>query len=169
MFAFTQVTALVLEDTSAAGFARAALVFALVWWAWAAYAWLTDAIDVENVATRLFIFGAMLGAFFIAISLPDAYTDEGAWFAVAYFVVRVLQIALYLWGVRDDPMQRLGVMRLAPWFLVAPTLRSQAASWTTRGGRRCGRRRSRSTSSGRSSPHAPAFASRCRTSPSATR
>jgi low temperature requirement protein LtrA len=122
VFAFTQVTTLVLEDTSAAGFARAALVFALVWWAWAAYAWLTDAIDVENVTTRLFIFGAMLAAFFIAIALPDAYTDEGAWFAVAYFLVRVLQIALYVWGVRDDPGQRAGVLRLAPWFLVAPTV-----------------------------------------------
>jgi low temperature requirement protein LtrA len=122
VFAFTQVTTLVLEDTSAAGFARAALVFALVWWAWAAYAWLTDAIDVENTATRLFIFGAMLAVFVVAIALPDAYTDEGAWFAIAYFVVRVLQVGLYLWGVRDDPAQRAGVMRLAPWFLVAPTI-----------------------------------------------
>jgi low temperature requirement protein LtrA len=122
VFAFTQVTTLVLEDTSAAGFARAALVFALVWWAWAAYAWLTDAIDVENVTTRLFIFGAMLGAFFVAIALPDAYTDEGAWFAIAYFVVRVLQVALYVWGLRDDPVHRAGVLRLAPWFLVAPTV-----------------------------------------------
>jgi low temperature requirement protein LtrA len=122
VFAFTQVTTLVLEDTSAAGFARAALVFALVWWAWAAYAWLTDAIDVENTATRLFIFGAMLAVFFVAIALPDAYTDEGAWFAIAYFVVRVLQVGLYLWGLRDDPAQRAGVMRLAPWFLVAPTI-----------------------------------------------
>jgi low temperature requirement protein LtrA len=122
VFAFTQVTTLVLEDTSAAGFARAALVFALVWWAWAAYAWLTDAIDVENTATRLFIFGAMLAVFFVAIALPDAYTDEGAWFAIAYFVVRVLQVGLYLWGLRDDPAQRAGVMRLAPWFLVAPII-----------------------------------------------
>jgi low temperature requirement protein LtrA len=122
VFAFTQVTTLALEDTSAGGFARAALVFAIVWWAWAAYAWLTDAIDVDNVPTRLFIFGAMVAAFFLAIALPDAYADEGAWFALAYFVVRVLQIALYVWGVRDDPAQRAGVMRLAPWFLVAPTV-----------------------------------------------
>ena len=76
VFAFTQVTTLVLEDTSAAGFARAALVFALVWWAWSAYAWLTDAIDVENIPTRLFIFGAMLAAFFMALALPNAYGDE---------------------------------------------------------------------------------------------
>jgi low temperature requirement protein LtrA len=122
VFAFTQVTTLALEDTSAGGFARAALVFGIVWWAWAAYAWLTDAVDVENVPTRILIFAAMVGAFFMAIALPDAYADEGAWFAVAYFVVRVLQIALYVWGVRDDPAQRIGVMRLAPWFLVAPTV-----------------------------------------------
>ena len=122
MFAFTQVATLLLEDTSAEGFARSALVFALIWWAWSAYAWLTNAIDVENVWTRLFVFGAMLATFFMALAVPDAYTDEGAWFAIAYFVVRVLQIALYLWGVRNDPIQRVGVARLAPWFLVAPTI-----------------------------------------------
>jgi low temperature requirement protein LtrA len=122
VFAFTQVTTLVVEDTSAEGLARAALVFGLVWWAWAAYAWLTDAIDVENVPTRLFIFAAMLAAFFLAIALPDAYSDEGAWFAVAYVVVRILQIGLYVWGLRDDEAQRSGVLRLAPWFLVAPAV-----------------------------------------------
>ena len=122
VFAFTQVTTLVLEDTSAAGFARAALVLALVWWAWTAYAWLTDAIDIENVPTRLFIFGAMLGAFFMALAVPSAFADEAAWFAVAYFAVRVLHIALYLWGVRHDPVQLVAVARLARWFLIAPTI-----------------------------------------------
>ena len=122
VFAFTQVATLLLEDTSAAGFGRSALVFALVWWAWSAYAWLTNAIDVDNLGTRLFVFAAMLAAFFVALAVPDAYSDEGAWFGVAYFVVRVLQIGLYLWGVRNDPVQRVGVLRLAPWFLVAPTV-----------------------------------------------
>ena len=122
VFAFTQVTALLLEDTSVAGFGRAALVFALIWWAWSAYAWLTDAIDIENVLTRLFIFGAMLAAFFMALALPNAYGDEAGWFVAAYFVVRVLQVALYLWGVRHDPVQLTAVSRLAPWFLIAPTI-----------------------------------------------
>jgi low temperature requirement protein LtrA len=122
VFAFTQVTSLVVEDTSATGLARAALVFALVWWAWSAYAWLTNAIDVDNVGTRLFFFAAMLAAFFVALAVPDAYTDEGVWFATAYFAVRVLHVALYVWGVRDDHVQRAAVLRLAPWFLVAPTV-----------------------------------------------
>jgi low temperature requirement protein LtrA len=122
VFAFTQVTTLVLEDSSAAGFGRAAVVFGLIWWAWSAYAWLTDAIDVENIPTRLFIFGAMLGAFFMALAVPNAFSDEAGWFVASYFVVRVLQIVLYAWGVRGDPAQRIAVVRLAPWFLVAPTI-----------------------------------------------
>jgi low temperature requirement protein LtrA len=122
VFAFTQVTTLALEDTSAAGFARAALVFALIWWAWSAYAWLTDAIDVENIPTRLFIFAAMLAAFFMALAVPNAFSDEARWFVLAYFVVRVLQIVLYIWGVRHDPVQRIAVGRLAPAFLIAPVI-----------------------------------------------
>ena len=92
VFAFTQVTALILEDTSVEGFLRAALVLAMVWWAWSAYAWMTNAIDVENAVTRLIMFTAMAAGFFMALAVPDAFQDEAAWFAVAYFVVRVLQL-----------------------------------------------------------------------------
>ena len=119
VFAFTQVTALILEDTSPQGFARAALVLAMVWWAWSAYAWMTNAVDVENAVTRLFMFAAMVAGFFMALAVPDAFQDEAAWFAVAYFAVRVLQPALYLWGVRDEPETFGVLLRLTPWFVIA--------------------------------------------------
>ena len=119
VFAFTQVTALILEDTTPRGFARAALVLAMVWWAWSAYAWMTNAIDVENAVTRLIVFAAMVAGFFMALAVPDAFQDEAAWFAVAYFVVRILNSALYAWGVRGDPDVLRAVARLSPWFLIA--------------------------------------------------
>ena len=119
VFAFTQVTALILEDTTPQGFARAALVLAMVWWAWSAYAWMTNAIDVENAVTRVIMFAAMAAGFFMALAVPDAFQDEAAWFAVAYFVVRVLNPALYAWGVRGDPVLLRAMGRLAPWFVVA--------------------------------------------------
>ena len=119
VFAFTQVTALILEDTSLEGFLRAALVLAMVWWAWSAYAWMTNAIDIENSITRLIIFTAMAAGFFMALAVPDAFQDEAAWFAVAYFVVRILNTALYTWGARNDPVLLRATLRLAPWFLVA--------------------------------------------------
>ncbi len=119
VFAFTQVTALILEDTSAAGFLRSTLVLAMVWWAWSAYAWLTNAIDIENVVTRLLIFTAMGAGFFMALAVPDAFQDEAAWFAVAYFVVRILQSVLFAWGVRDDPGNLRATVLLACWFVPA--------------------------------------------------
>jgi low temperature requirement protein LtrA len=122
VFAFTQVTALILEDTSAQGFARSALVLAMVWWAWSAYAWMTNAIDIENVVTRLLIFAAMAAAFFMALAVPDAFQDEAAWFAVAYFVVRVLHMALYVWGVRGDPANLRATLLLSPWFFGAAAI-----------------------------------------------
>ena len=103
VFAFTQVTALILEDTSVEGFLRAALVLAMVWWAWSAYAWMTNAIDVENAVTRLIMFTAMAAGFFMALAVPDAFQDEAAWFAVAYFVVRVLQLDALLLGSPRRP------------------------------------------------------------------
>ena len=119
VFAFTQVTSLVLEDTSAAGFARAALVLAMVWWAWSAYAWMTNAIDIENTVTRLLMFAAMAAGFFMALAVPDAFQDEAAWFAVAYFVVRILQSTLFAWGVRNDPGNLRATLLLARWFVPA--------------------------------------------------
>ena len=122
VFAFTQVTALILEDTSVEGFLRAALVLAMVWWAWSAYTWMTNAIDIENAVTRLLIFAAMAAGFFMALSVPDAFQDEAAWFAVAYFVVRILNSALYAWGVRHDAANLRAVFLLSPWFVTAATV-----------------------------------------------
>ena len=119
VFAFTQVTALILEDTSLEGFLRAALVLAMVWWAWSAYAWMTNAIDIENAVTRLIMFAAMAAAFFMALAVPDAFQDEAAWFAVAYFVVRMLQSTLFAWGVRNDPANLRATILLARWFVPA--------------------------------------------------
>ena len=119
VFAFTQVTALILGDPSVTGFVRATLVLAMVWWAWSAYAWMTNSIDVENTVTRLIIFAAMAAGFFMALAVPHAFADEAVWFAVAYFVVRVLNTALYSWGVRNDPVLLRSLARLTPWFLLA--------------------------------------------------
>jgi low temperature requirement protein LtrA len=91
----------------------------MVWWAWSAYAWMTNAIDIENTVTRLLVFAAMAAGFFMALAVPDAYQDEAAWFAVAYFVVRILQSALFAWGVRNDPGNLRATLLLAVWFVPA--------------------------------------------------
>ena len=122
VFAITQVTALLLNDTSPAGFARSALVLALVWWAWSGFTWMTNAIDIESQVTKLLFLAGMAGAFFVALAVPHSYGDEGLWFACAYAFIRVLNLALYAWGLKDSPAQFAALLRLAPFFLLAPAL-----------------------------------------------
>ena len=122
VFAITQVTTLVLEDASAGGFARSALVLAMVWWAWSAYAWMTNAIDVEGPLGRAGLLAAAAASFFMAIALPEAFDAGGVRFAAPYFAVRVLNVLLYVYGLRHDPEHQASVKSLAPFFLLAPAV-----------------------------------------------
>ena len=122
VYAITQVTSLFIDDQTTVGYLHAALVLGLVWWAWGAYAWLTNAIDVESREIRALYLLAMGGSFALALAVPNAYGSQGAWFVVPLFAVRVLHIALYVWGLRGDPVHQAAIRKLAPWFLLAPTV-----------------------------------------------
>jgi low temperature requirement protein LtrA len=101
VFAVTRVTALLGADLTWAGFGRAMLALALVWWAWSAFAWATNAQDPDSSVLR----GVLLlatGLIFIAgLALPRAFGAEGTLFAVTYACVRFLHLALYVHASRQ--------------------------------------------------------------------
>jgi low temperature requirement protein LtrA len=122
VFAITQVTTLLLGDTSAGGFLRSALVLFLVYWAWGGYAWMTNAIDVDSLGVRIAFLVGMAASFFMALAVPNAYDDQGLWFVVPFLVLRVLHVGLYAWGLRGERAHQRAVLMLAPWFLLAPAV-----------------------------------------------
>jgi low temperature requirement protein LtrA len=122
VFAITQVTTLMLSDTSPGGFARSALVLAMVWWAWGGYAWMTNAIDLDEPLVRLAFLVGMAGSFMLALGVPGAYGEEGLWFVLPYFGVRLINVLLYLYGLRFDPAHQAAMKKLAPYFLIAPVV-----------------------------------------------
>ena len=104
VFALTQVTGLVTADPTWAGLVKGMLVLAILWWAWAAYAWLTNTINPEEGEIRLVMFGAMAAMFVASLAVPDVFGDDALLFAFAYAIVRVAHLALYAvagWGDRD--------------------------------------------------------------------
>lgn len=122
VFAITQITSLLLSDLSVAGFGRAGLMLCLVWWAWSGYAWTTTAIDVDGIGNRLGIMAAAAGTFFMAFALPGAFGKDALWFALSYSSVRVLQVVLMAWGVRDTREYLESALKIGVFFLVAPGL-----------------------------------------------
>jgi low temperature requirement protein LtrA len=104
VFAATQVTAFVVEDPTWAGLVRGMVLLGVLWWAWAAYAWLTNTIDPDEGAVRLAVFGAMGAMFVASLAVPDAFGDDAFLFASAYAVLRVAHLVLYGiggWGDRE--------------------------------------------------------------------
>ena len=59
VFAFTQVSTLLTDDPTWGGVLRAGLVLSVMWWAWSAYAWLTNTLDPEEGGVRMVMFAAI--------------------------------------------------------------------------------------------------------------
>jgi low temperature requirement protein LtrA len=127
VFGLTQVTSLMSADPTWSGLARGLLVLAALWWAWAAYAWLTNTIDPDEGAARLAVFGAMAAMLIVGLAAPGAFGDDALLFGVAYLAVRVLHIVLYALAADDEDI-RGAVKRLAPTSVVAPGLILGAAA-----------------------------------------
>jgi low temperature requirement protein LtrA len=122
VFAFTQVTALISNDPSWAGLAKGLVVLGVLWWAWAAYAWLTNTVDPEEGEVRLVVFGAMVAMLVASLAVPDVFGDDAFVFACAYAVVRIAHLALYAFAGRGDRDLLAAIGRLSAGSLVAITL-----------------------------------------------
>ena len=122
VFAFTQVATLLTDDPTFAGIGRGVLVLAALWWAWAAYAWLTNIVDPEESVIGLALLVALIAMFVAALVVPEAFGDEGVLFGAAFFIVCAMHLALNALVARGNRDLLGAVLRLAPWTLLGATL-----------------------------------------------
>jgi low temperature requirement protein LtrA len=128
VFALTQVTGLVSADPTWAGLAKGLVVLGVLWWAWAAYAWLTNTIDPDEGVVRLAMFAAMGAMLIASLAVPDAFGDDAFLFACAYAFVRIAHLALYAVSGRGDRDLLGAIARLGIGSTVAIGLLFLAAS-----------------------------------------
>jgi low temperature requirement protein LtrA len=113
VLAITQCTALISHHPTWSGLAQGLLVLGVLWWSWVGYAWLTSVIDPEEGAVRLVMFAAMAALLIVSLCVPEAFGDLALTFALAYGVVRVAHIALFMLASPDDDALRHSVLGLA--------------------------------------------------------
>ena len=113
VLALTQCTQLMSADPTWGGLAQGLLALGVLWWAWVGYAWLTSVVDPEEDAVRGVIFLAMAAFLVVALCVPQSFGDLGLTFALAYGVVRVAHIGLFILASREDPVLRRSVVGLA--------------------------------------------------------
>src|SRR5919199_3540562 len=126
VFAITQVTALMSAHPDWAGLGQGMLVLSALWWAWAAYGWLTNYIAAEEDKERLLML-AVMGAFLVtALAAPEAFGDHALLFAVAYAAARWLHIFIFA-EANEDIDASQAIRRLSRTAVPAPALLIVAA------------------------------------------
>ena len=94
-----------------------------VWWAWVGYAWLTNAVPVDDdLRSRFVVFAAMGEMLVMGLAVPHAFSEDDLLFGVGYFVVTALFLLLYSFTTRDNPAMHRAVLLLAPGVLASPIL-----------------------------------------------
>ena len=114
VFGLTQVTSLLTAHPTWGGLLQGMLVLGAIWWAWAAYAWLTNTLSPEEGMVRIAMFAVMAAMLVVALAVPEAFDEHGVIFGVAYLLVRTMHLALYALAARGDPDLLGAVLRMVP-------------------------------------------------------
>ncbi|MGI9647082.1 MAG: low temperature requirement protein A [Acidimicrobiia bacterium] len=104
VLAITQVAALIGADHTVAGLLRGALLLTMVYWGWSLYTWALNATGVHRLLVRLGLLAAMGTILLMAVVIPEAFGDEGKYFAIAYFAYRMIGTGVYY--LAGDTTQR---------------------------------------------------------------
>ena len=124
VYAITNVTGLMEHDIGGETVLEGLIILAVVWFGWCAYAWLGNQAQADEGLLRVAMVVAMGGMFFVAISIPHAFGDDGnaaVVLAVAYTVVRLTHLGVYLIAAGDDTELRsviLGMLGVTTVMLV---------------------------------------------------
>jgi low temperature requirement protein LtrA len=122
VFGFTQVTTVLSDNPTWSGLGHGLLILATLWWAWAAYAWLTNTVDPAVGAVWGAMLVAMAAMFVAALAVPDAFGRHGVAFGVAFLIVNVMHLALYALAARGDRDLLAAILRVAPSALAGAAL-----------------------------------------------
>jgi low temperature requirement protein LtrA len=122
VFAFTQVSTLLIGNPTWGGVLRGGLLLSVLWWAWSAFAWLTNTLDPEEGGVRIAMFAAIAAMLIASLAAPQAFGRDGVTFAIAYLIVRALHLVLYAIAGRGDTELLRAVLRIVPTVAVSCAL-----------------------------------------------
>lgn len=113
VFAFTQVTGLMVHEHSFFGVLQGLIILGLLWWSWVSFAWLSNQTHVDEGIMRFGLSAVMVAVFIACLAIPEAFADlpgglDGPLvLALSYTAVRILHLALYAYAAGSDkPLRR---------------------------------------------------------------
>lgn len=95
VFTISRVAEIVVHHRDLTSVAQAAVILALVWWMYDAYAWLTNQAAPDTARSRIALIAAMAGFMVMSIAIPEAFGATGVLFGSTYIAVAVIHATLF--------------------------------------------------------------------------
>jgi low temperature requirement protein LtrA len=115
VFAFTQISHLLLEHLDARGVAETAVLLAAVWWGWLTTTWLTSWFDPRHMLIALLLIGTMLVSLVMSMAIPEAFGDQALTFAIAYVVIQLGRSVILLAALGRGHPLKVTFRRVLAW------------------------------------------------------
>jgi low temperature requirement protein LtrA len=96
VFTITQLTALLVKAPNGESLGQICLMLTAIWWMYAGFAWLTNAVPPNRPALQLPLLAGMMAFFAMSLTIPTAFSGDGVVFACAYLVVIAVHTVLYM-------------------------------------------------------------------------
>jgi low temperature requirement protein LtrA len=121
VFAVTQLSHYLIREPTWAGGARALLLFAMVWLAWAYTTWVTNWLDPGRIPVRVMLLALALISLVMSAGLPAAFGGWGLAVGAAYAVMQTGRSAFAVAGLRGAALQR-NFQRILAWCVASGAL-----------------------------------------------
>ncbi|MVU83071.1 low temperature requirement protein A [Nocardia sp. ET3-3] len=95
VFTITQLTHVFTHHPGWREVGEVALMFAIIWWMYSGYVFLTNEVAPNSSSRRTFLLVGMFGFFVIAIAIPDAFHGTGLVFGIGYIVVSAVHTLMF--------------------------------------------------------------------------
>ncbi|NES12226.1 low temperature requirement protein A [Micromonospora sp. PPF5-17] len=143
VFAFINVTSLTATTPTPLNLYRCLLVLALLWWCWTGFARVGNAVRTDQGLLPVLGFVTVAAIFLLVLSIPGAFVDRPGGldgplvFAGCYFLIRGVQLAIFISVERGNPARRRSLlprlmvpMTATALLVVAGTVPQRVASGT---------------------------------------
>ena len=95
------------------GIIKFLMAFFAVWWPWNMFTWFASSFDNCDVAYRIKVMFMMVGAMFIAASMPGFFENRVVFTFIGYVIMRMAYTAMWVRARRDNAHLRKTATRYA--------------------------------------------------------
>jgi low temperature requirement protein LtrA len=122
VFAFSQLVALILADSTWHGIGEASLLFLLLWMPWSQFTWSANAVSGNSRTVRVLFLVATAASVPMAAAIGTALDGSGLLFALPLATIFLMALSMLVSGLETGSAEYRSTLRYATPSVIAMTL-----------------------------------------------